>query len=160
MTSINSDGYKYKEYKNKLELYFLKNMSQFVFNHNYISAIFQDALIIQLWLNKPNIQDYCSELSSKSEKVYTTTTSPLVRIIENTRSIENIQINSNENDIIDEIVYKKNITPLYTIFKTISTEKDYIVSCEISKPIEKEKIESEQSFYKKKLEKMKFILPK
>lgn len=160
MTSINSDGYKYKEYKNKLELYFLKNMSQFVFNHNYISAIFQDALVIQLWLNKPNIQDYCSELSSKSEKVYTTTTSPIVRIIENTRSIENIQINSNENDIIDEIVYKKNITPLYTIFKTISTEKDYIVSCEISKPIEKEKIESETIIYKKKLEKMKFILPK
>ena len=61
---------------------------------------------------------------------------------------------------MDEIVYKKNITPLYTIFNTISTEKDYIVSCEISKPIEKEKIESETIIYKKKLEKMKFIPPK
>jgi GR25 family glycosyltransferase involved in LPS biosynthesis len=161
LTSITNDNYKYKEYDNNVEVYFLKNMSQFVFNHNYISSIFKEALTIQLWLYEPNIKSYCGESSLSCEKIYTLTSLPLVRIIEKSRPLENICLDSNEIDIMDEMIYKKNINALYTSLKNINTDKDYSISFELLKPEEKNetKIKCDTIVYKK-LEKLKFIPPK
>ena len=155
--SIDTESYKYKEYeKSDILLINLKHNEQLCFHNNYDNffSFFKDALIIKLWVENPNFNNY-PFINDNSK--YLLNDLPVININNNIKIFESLVIeHDNKEDFYDNLLYNRDVTELNKLTNNLIIDKHTIINFKIiDRKILKE---YDENLKKNKFQKMKFII--